>query len=81
MKISDFIKSIDWNNVKKVHYTKDGKFYSFAVEIEAKKRIVTIGIAPDTTTMTISDTKGNVLAHTAQHGGELTVFSPNAAAI
>jgi len=78
MKLSKFLRTINWNNVDRVHVTQDGKFYSFAVNEGTEKKIVTIGIGPKTTTLTVSDKNGDIFTHAVQNGGELSVFSPKA---
>ncbi len=81
MKITEFLDSINWPGVERVHVSNDGKFYSFAVEVDPKKkakRLLTIGLGPQSTTMTIADMKGNILTHAIQQGDEITFFSPKA---
>jgi hypothetical protein len=75
--VANFLKNANWGSIDKVHATKDGKYYSFAVEVDETKRIVTVGIGPDSATLTISDMKGNVLAHAMQKGEEVTYFTPS----
>lgn len=78
--LGDFLTGLNWDQIQRIRTTKDGHFYSFAVETdeksEKKKRIVTLGIGPTATTLTVSDTKGAILAHVVQEGGQMAFYSP-----
>ncbi len=76
MELGRFLSSISWDQIQRIRTTKDGQFYSFAVETDSKKRIVTLGVGPNTTTITVSDIKGRILAHVVQEGDQMAVYSP-----
>ncbi len=76
MELSDFLRSIDWSHVKRIHTTRHGEFTSFSVEADKKHHIVTIGTGPGTTTLTVSDSKGHILVHAVQQAGEVMFYTP-----
>ncbi len=80
MDLGEFLSSITLDQLQRIRTTKDGQFYSFAVESDEKsqkkKRIVTLGIGPKATTVTVSDMKGHILAHVVQEGGQMAFYSP-----
>ncbi|MDE1798655.1 MAG: hypothetical protein KGH63_04610 [Candidatus Micrarchaeota archaeon] len=80
MELGEFLSTITWDQLQRIRTTKDGQFYSFAVETDEKsqkkKRIVTLGIGPKATTLTVSDSKGKILTHVVQEAGQMAFYSP-----
>lgn len=76
MELEQFLSKIDWGHVQRIHATKDGSFYSLAVDVNRKKHIVSVGTGPKASTLTISDNRGNILFHSVQEGRQLWFYSP-----
>lgn len=76
MDLADFLSKIDWDNIQRIHASRNGKFYSFAVDVDRRRHIVTVGIGPSSTTLTIADTRGRILTHAVQEGHYMTFFTP-----
>ena len=76
MELHEFLSSIDWGRVKRIHTSRNGTFSSFSVEVDKKRHVVTIGIGPDTTTLTVSDSKGHILVHAVQQAGQMMFYAP-----
>ena len=76
MELDQFLSSIDWSRVKRIHTSRNGNFSSFSVEVGKKRHVVTIGIGPGTTTLTVSDSKGHILVHAVQHAGQMMFYAP-----
>ena len=66
-------EEIPWDKIKDVRVTSDGENYSFEFEIYGRKQRMTIGIAPDHTTFTLSDDAGKPIVHATQKGSEVSV--------
>ncbi|VVB56970.1 Uncharacterised protein [uncultured archaeon] len=78
MNLHDFLSSVDWSKVQRVHTAQQGNFYTFSVIAGKQKRMITIGVGPDTTTLTVSDLKGHILNHVVQQGSEMVYYKPKA---
>ena len=78
MSLRDFFSAVDWSKVQRIHTSRNGKFYSFSIEVNNKRHLVSIGMGPGTTTLTISDMAGHILEHVVQHGTELIFYRPKA---
>ena len=76
MELDEFLKSIDWNHVKRIHTARRGQITSFSVEVDKKHHVVTIGTGPDSTSLTVSNSKGQVLVHVVQQAGEMMFYTP-----
>ena len=76
MELGKFLSQVDWSRVQRIHAAQNGKFYSFSVEVDRQKRLISIGMGPGTTTLTVSDMQGHILEHVVQHGQELVFYSP-----
>ncbi len=76
MELDKFLASIDWSRVKRIHTSRHGNFSSFSVEVDKKRHVVTIGTGPDSTTLTVSDSKGHILVHAVQQAGQMMFYAP-----
>ncbi|VVC02338.1 Uncharacterised protein [uncultured archaeon] len=76
MSLHDFFSQMDWSKVQRIHTSRNGKFYSFSIEVHKKLHMVSIGMGPGTTTLTISDMEGHILEHVVQQGKELVFYRP-----
>lgn len=76
MELDQFLSGIDWGRVKRIHTSRNGNFSSFSVEVDKKRHVITIGIGPDTTTLTVSDSKGHILVHAVQQAGQMMFYAP-----
>ncbi|GEM_PF-4815189 len=70
------LTNLPWATVNQVHITQDGDYCSLAVEF--KKMILTVGIGPDATTLTVSDMRGGWILHALQRGNEIAYASKTA---
>lgn len=78
MSLHEFFSHVDWSKVERIHTSRNGKFYSFSIDVNNKRHLVSIGIGPGTTTLTISDMEGHILEHVVQQGQELVFYRPKA---
>lgn len=76
MNLQDFFSQLDWSKVQRIHTSRNGNFYSFSIEVHNKRHMVSIGMGPGTTTLTISDMAGHILEHVVQQGKELVFYAP-----
>lgn len=80
MNLRHFFSLVDWSRVERIHTSKNGKFCSFSVEVDNRRHLVSIGMGPNTTTLTISDMGGHVLEHAVQQGKEIAYYEPKESA-
>lgn len=76
MDLRDFLSQVDWSRVERIHASRNGNFYSFSVEVNRQRHLISIGMGPGTTTLTISDMAGHVLEHVVQKGREMVYYEP-----
>jgi len=76
MNLKQFFSQVDWSRVERIHASKSGKFYSFSVEVNRNRHLVTIGMGPGTTTLTVTDMAGHILEHVVQQGHDLVFYQP-----
>jgi len=78
MNLQEFFSQLDWSKVQRIHTSRNNNFYSFSIEVHKKRHMVSIGMGPGTTTLTISDMDGHIIEHVVQQGKELVFYAPKA---
>lgn len=76
MDLRSFLSSIDWSKVKKISVSKKGSMHSFSIKAGKKKHIISVGIGPNATTLTVTEPDGRILWHVVQHGKEMIYYEP-----